>query len=877
MRATSRRSLVAAGLGLLACSAGLAWWLARAADGGDRGAPPEHAARRAAEAGPDFATRDGTSAAVVPLQPATFEVAPPAAEATLAVLAGRITFRDDGTPVPGVTLDVWAWNEERQGLRPVEAQTRATTDADGCYRFAYTAACRVVSVSVAPGPGSSGAQHSAPLELQPGQPCTLDLQVGRGAALAGLVLDTLDRPVPGAQVRAWSHGRSLPGDLLGEPQQHVAAGHDGSFRLEALGPYVALWAEAPGHLGLTRVTGHLDEGARWGLAAGGPPIEPPLVLRLSPVRELRGRVLDPDGQPLARVHVVARLADDPEATELTGVPGLFAAPAGGFERRSDAQGRFSATVSSETYAVRAWTDGLQPWRGRHAPGDPDLVVQFRRGASVSGTVTSAVDGRPLPAHLTLHAFTDDGTTTQSASSDEHGRFVLGGLPESGRAELDVTSPGHALHVLHPLGLDGRDPALRLVLEPELTLAGRVVDAQGAALGGAPVRLQGDRVLDLPGEAAVPTWESRVGLDETWTDAEGRFRFGQLYAGRFTLRATHPLDAALTATLQAEAGAEDLRLVLDPESSAGLTLHGTVTDALTGRPVTSFRVTPLRAEAQGLSGSTWVLEDAAGAYRIAHLEPGEWLVRASAQGYATWSAPLQAYAAGERRLDIALLPERRVRLRVLDAARRPLRASVEFHDGGPLPLELADNAWRRVTQLRADARGELLAAGLPAARLTARVRHAGRVQDFALDLRTEPHDVIELQLDGPPLVPLVLWVFAAGKPEAPPTAPDAASLGEQLAQGLLQPLDVEATLRVTDAAGAALAEAALGAQADAEDLAATQAHWPQARRAARVRLLVPAGPELVLTVQAPGCAAWTRSLTLDAQAAELELVAVLAGS
>ncbi len=800
-----------------------------------------------------------------------------------AVLTGRITRLTDGSPASDVSVVALVSSGGARIKAPLdEAASQALTGADGRYRLVFTGACTLDQLRAGVGPDTVRGRSEVELPLQPGTETTLDLAVGSGGALSGRVVDTHGQPIAGALVGATTDAATLNFEKSYEPDRTTTANAAGEFVLARIGPPFVITASAPGYALREQLVGTLPEGARIGALAGGAPVEPPLTVVLSPAREIRGVVLDPGGAPVPRAAIGFSLPGEAAPSQVTAAPDVYRRLAEfGGPARTGADGSFRRDhCCDEVYEVSVSAPGFLAWRGRHAPGDPDLVVRLDSGATLSGHVRAAADGAPI-AEATVTLVTSDPNTRSTLTStdfaDDQGRFTFTGLHADGNAEVVVTAEGHAVFVRQPVVIaETANMPLELALDPERTLAGQVVDLSGAPVRGALVEIEGDRLVDLgPGARfPVPTWESRVeSLNSASTGEDGRFRFDQLYAGNFKVTATHPRESGLIAMLTAPSGTQDLLLVLDPDATSGVTLLGRATDALTGRPVTAFDVTTMiPVGGGGMIGESHDFESADGAWRITGLQPGAMQVNADAAGYAPWSAPLQAFEAGEHVLDIRFSAARQVRLRVVNARREPLSAHLSFRNAGGPPLKVAWGQNAHTTQLGTDERGEALAVGLPAEQLTVEVRRdfLSEPQSFPLDLRTEPRGTVELVLaDRGTLRVMALVLGAAPSVSTPPAGSSMEEWGPLLeslmAQGLVWPLDCDAHATVLDAARGLRAEARLDGNPSAMALAMTQRLVPQATRSIIASLEVPAGEPLTVTVEAPGYESSTQSITLDAEA------------
>ncbi len=202
------------------------------------------------------------------------------------VLVGRI-LDPGGIPLAAARVEA----------RSVDGGLRAVgqSDPDGCFRLEVVAAGQLVVVARCTG-WLDG--RSLPLALRAGDAAHVgDLRLAEGATLAGRVVDSAGRPVGGARVQV-------------DGERHVVSEADGGFEVTGL---------AAGETTLVAS------------AAGGLPSDPlrcavsgdlrGLELRLRGAPRLRGRVVGPDGQPVAGARV-ARFADL-DASVPTGADGAF--------------------------------------------------------------------------------------------------------------------------------------------------------------------------------------------------------------------------------------------------------------------------------------------------------------------------------------------------------------------------------------------------------------------------------------------------------------------------------------------------------------------------------------------------------------------------
>ena len=266
------------------------------------------------------------------------------------------------------------------------------------------------------------------------QPLTFALEAAH--TLAGQVVDEAGRPVAGAELTLAPVPEQSMADL--DPGTFSAvSGPDGRFRFAGLprGRFQGLWVDHSGF-----VETHVP-----GVEA---PAATPVRIQLVEARSLAGRVVDPDGQPVAGARVALVETDS----------GLLLG--GGFSRGArlssladtDADGRFvldrvpPGTVGIEVRAIG--------FRNRSVPGvripkdgeaEP-VEISLRPGPYLEGRVLDS-RGRPVKdamvrAEGKLQAsgtFSFGGTQT-----DAEGHYQIGGLetgPHTVTVQIEVSDPG----------------------------------------------------------------------------------------------------------------------------------------------------------------------------------------------------------------------------------------------------------------------------------------------------------------------------------------------------------------------------------------------------------------------------------------------------
>lgn len=164
-------------------------------------------------------------------------------------------------------------------------------------------------------------------------------------------------------------------------------------------------------------------------------------------------------------------------------------------------------------------------------------------------------------------------------------------------------------------------------QAKCSIAGTVVNA----ISNQPLRDAATTIRGPMGSGGG-AWKSA----STVTDAEGRFSFGSLAPGRYTISATHPGyvnqgpggGGSRTRTVVVAPGqnVDDYTVMLNP----GSVITGHITDAAS-KPLAGVTVQVLKRRYQsggpGLSEESTAQSNKAGEYRIASLMPGKYYLRA----------------------------------------------------------------------------------------------------------------------------------------------------------------------------------------------------------------------------------------------------------
>ncbi len=388
-------------------------------------------------------------------------------------------------------------------------------------------------------------------------------------------------------------------------------------------------------------------------------------------------------------------------------------------------------VASGTAATPA---PIPPAPPEPAPA-PDRAPGIVSGPSATGRVVDEA-GKPVPGAIVASFPRDDavardpdrleGADVGKVASAGDGSFAVPLRGALALHDVVATAPGFAPSGAEGVG-DGDE--VRILLEAELRIAGRVTDPAGSPVAGARVRAL----------AALPA--SLLRERTATTGADGRFRLeglgglrGRLgRAGGATILATAAGFAPAWGEvgLAAPPGSEvPLEIVLSP--GAALTVR--VEDAETGEPIPGATVAYGIAAGPGtLTRGRWFTArydpptgtlgegttGADGRAHFGHAPLGESLgffVRAWRSGFSAEAVEIRPAGFGPAEAKLALRPSTAVRGRVVDEAGAPVpRASVTFTPAPPdcFPWTFGDRPLHGTE--RTDAEGRYVLPGVRAGR------------------------------------------------------------------------------------------------------------------------------------------------------------------
>lgn len=520
----------------------------------------------------------------------------------------------------------------------------------------------------------------------------------QGTVLRGTVTGADGSPVAGARVWALSRTEQRASDEAFAPPSATTA-DDGSFSIPGRpsGQKLDFWVCADGFL------------QEWS-SIDFP--EDPVQVRLLPAASIHGRVLGPDGSPLAGARVSAC-----EGEEMGGCGNRVATPClEGEPATSDAEGRFHlARLSPAWYTVTAQAPGLvnaEVSPVRAAAGEPmEVEIRFPEGATVSGRVT-APDGSPLPG-ADVWVRSEKSAVWMTARED--GSFRVSGVA-AGPNEIVARADGYedAERLLEVSGgLSGGEIRADLVLTPEeekklLEIRGRVAGPDGAPVEGARV--------SLGAESIHSSWDGSFTL-----------RACDCQAGPYEIQAEKRGFAPGVAPVSAKGGerVEGVEIRLE----TGTRIIGRVT----GLPAEDLRGVAIQLMNGDVDLPTFA--DAEGRFEIGPVGAGTWEAQAYLDSRSAIAEVITEPGQPETFVELPFAPVRQVSGRVLDSDGDPLaRTEVTFHS----KEELFASTWSR-------ADGSFSAA-VPEGELSASVWFQGIRQERPVGAERGPVSGLEIRLE-----------------------------------------------------------------------------------------------------------------------------------
>lgn len=481
-------------------------------------------------------------------------------------------------------------------------------------------------------------------------------------ALELVVTDSNGRPAAGARVRA---ERSTAGDGRDEswPITEATLDADGRARIEPL---------PSGNVDLEILP----------LGSGWPEWE---IVTVERGRTTEARVTIQRRQRIAGVVV-----DETTRRPIAGAS-VGCAPWFGPATKTDGDGRFVIDDYPSLHAlIHAWADGYGRGTAQVARDDADRIVgavtiALERGYAITGSVVDA-RGDPVPgAYVTTAGSLTEGTRlqedTKSARTDERGTFRLVDVRRGFLRAVQVRADGRAMLEFAVDDPDRSSDALelgRLTLDDASHAAGVVTDEVGRPLADRYVVLRREYEPDATHRREVdPSVAVRMLQRTARSDDLGRFDFGDLRAGAYTIAAVDDDEYAADAPVAFRVRAADRRddLVVTMRTATSVRGHIFLPD---GSPAEHVRV-QLWTDRRPRDPSTTTAKD--GAFAIRGVEAGEnHLLLTCETGWTPHGPLLVPVRMGERDLALHLPHAATVAGRIVHEDGRPaVNVSVRLVD------------------------------------------------------------------------------------------------------------------------------------------------------------------------------------------------------
>jgi uncharacterized GH25 family protein len=406
--------------------------------------------------------------------------------------------------------------------------------------------------------------------------------------LEGSVLDENDQPVRGADVR-----------ISSSPGRTTKSDSDGSFSFDKL-------------LGRTYYV-RARHGDKIGNAVAKVSAKgDPVIIRLRQGNTLTVLVTDAlTKQPIAGASVLRPDEDEDDPAVKTGADGKVVLRG----------------LPNDWVRVTALAPGYGPKTESKGIGNNDtetvLEISLAKGAQVSGRVVdesgAPIEGARVWAMDAANAWEGGAGERTAETTKKDGTFTIAALSQ-GSYLFFAKDEAHAPAVTTPVSVSGETPTtgVEIVMKAAASLAGVVVDAQGAPVPYATVRL------------SSKTYSADMVYRQAAADDQGAFEIKGL--PRTALRARAEGEDASSAAVDVDLAVTpvktDLRLVLDKTA----TIAGVVVDD-TNEPVPEATVTAypdfLAGEVDWVMASTaTATTDGDGRFLLKGLDEGKFRVWAS---------------------------------------------------------------------------------------------------------------------------------------------------------------------------------------------------------------------------------------------------------
>jgi protocatechuate 3,4-dioxygenase beta subunit len=517
-------------------------------------------------------------------------------------IRGRVIDGTTSRPVPDVrvTADVAGGQGRPPMLDLLNGAGGIPTDADGAFEVDGLSQGRYLVTATHP----DYAEASQLVEVKEGL-AAAELRIQAGGVLGGVVISEARRALPGVQVVLEPSGE---GGGLG--------GRRGPFA-DTKGTV----SDASGHFRFDHLTG-----GRYRLVASlrnrsSSPLE--AVLQPSEVKDDVQLALQAGATVHGTVTGLGQSARGNVNVTATGPESYFASVRAGADASFVLEG-----VPAGTINLRATVGDFLSGNMRSAAGqvtvpegelDAQAEIAFETGFSLTGSITRA--GQPV-GNATVSANPRGGGGSSAMSrSDSSGNYDLEGL-QQGTYMVSANAAQGGSHA-QQVQIAG-DQTLDIQI-PVARLAGTVVEA-GSKQPLSDVRVQAQRTPGAGGAASV----GFAGGGSS-TDSNGRFAIEDLEAVSYTLTATRAeyVQNEKPQVTAADQGTDELVIEMQRGEGIGIVAR----DGIYGIPLHGLNARVLTPTGAPVGGPVNVALDSDGRGEIPSIKPGQYVVTASASGYA----------------------------------------------------------------------------------------------------------------------------------------------------------------------------------------------------------------------------------------------------
>jgi uncharacterized GH25 family protein len=390
--------------------------------------------------------------------------------------------------------------------------------------------------------------------------------------------------------------------------------------------------------------------------------------------ELVGTVLNPQGQPLSGCEVKLSTAYElvfvgetqdtsQDRTVRTDASGRFSM------KNLEPRSRYKLAIKHKDFTLKELFTIAVGETGTFE--EPPITLG--QGATLAGHVTDEAGNNVDGATLVLDSLMYEGAGFEppdrmTAKTDNQGAFTMPNVPQ-GQRMLTVSAPGYGTVTLNGLNFTSDEHMNRdIKLKIGEMIRGRVLSA-GQGIPGAVVQAIGF------GNTA------QISRGQTTADANGGFVFEALAPGDYNLIASAK-GYRFDPQNRIRTGSDNVIV----EGFKEADVCGQVVDAASKAPIASFNCRMRTTNGPGMATSpteiTQAFNSATGEFCVNGVPTGQYVVEASAPGYAPSFSSEVAVTRGQAQAKVTILLTRggQISGRIVDSAGKPVsRARIQTKD------------------------------------------------------------------------------------------------------------------------------------------------------------------------------------------------------